>query len=101
MDHNDIEIKDLPESQLEIAECIGLDAFRKLSSLCGGNWIYIDKPDTILRKKRNKRMRSEFNGCNVRELAVRYNLSETTVRSIVAPERERVKNDPTEGQLSL
>lgn len=74
----------LEGEQKEIAECIGIEAYRKLSEQFGGSTIYIQKPDTLLKIRRNNEIRKLFNGKNYRSLALRFNLSENYIRLIVS-----------------
>ena len=72
MDHNDIEMTDLEGEQREIAECIGIDAYRTLAQTYGGSSIYIAKIASILKDARDRRIRREYNGCNAHALAIKY-----------------------------
>ena len=74
----------LSGDQRELAETVGLEAYRKLVANYGGMCIYIYKSETVLRELRNAEICNEFNGFNYRELAKKYNLSEKTVREIVS-----------------
>ena len=69
--------------QKEIAEIIGIEAYRKLVEHYGGSRIYIEKSDTITRPNRNDEIRKKFDGGNYLQLAREYKLSEQTIRRIV------------------
>lgn len=71
------------EQQKEIAEVIGIEAYRKLVDYYGGSRIYIEKSDTITRPDRNTEIKKKFNGGNYKQLAKEYKLSEETIRRIV------------------
>lgn len=71
------------EQQKEIAEIIGIEAYRKLVEHYGGSSIYINKFDTITRPERDMEIRKKFNGANYHELAKEYGLSETGIRKII------------------
>lgn len=79
-----ITVDSLEGEQKEIAECIGIEAYRKLSEQFRGSTIYIQKPDTLSKIKRNDEIRKLFNGKNYRSLALRFNLSENYIRLIVS-----------------
>ncbi len=79
----EIALKCLEGEQREIAECIGIEAYRKLVQRFGGSSIYIQKADTILKSERNNKIRRLFNGKNYKSLAVRFGLSENYIRLIV------------------
>lgn len=78
-----ISIYQLNGEQRELAEIIGLDAYKKLVEHYGGSHIYVRKSDTITRADRNAEIKEKFNGSNYRELAREYSLSETRIRDIV------------------
>ena len=90
-------LEQLSGDQRELAETVGLEAYRKLVENYGGMCVYIYKPETILRERRNTEICNEFNGFNYRELAQKYHLSEKTVREIVSGKKE----EPMDGQTSF
>ena len=70
-------------SKKELADVIGLDAYKKLVQHYGGSYIYINKPNTIVRNERNIEIRKKFNGSNYCQLAQEYQLTENRIRSIL------------------
>lgn len=64
----------------DVAECIGIDAFKKLISLCSGQTIYIPKADTFEKFARDKDIIRMFDGTNYKEIAKKYNLTERRIR---------------------
>ena len=90
-------LEQLSGDQRELAETVGLEAYRKLVENYGGMCVYIYKPETILRERRNAEICNDFNGMNYRELAQKYHLSEKTVREIVSGKKE----EPMDGQTSF
>ena len=78
-----VTLEDIPEEYRDIAEAVGLEAYLKLSVLCGGQNLYIPKREALERQARNRAIRSQFNGGNYRSLAVQYRLSERQIRKIV------------------
>lgn len=86
MDKNNIPIdkNKLREEQQLIAECIGLEGYRKLAESYGGGTIYIAKLDTFYAKVRNQRIVDDFqSGAKVKELAEKYGLTETWIMMII------------------
>ena len=84
-----IVLEDLPESQREIAELIGLDNYIKLTKKYGGiNNFYIRKYSEIVKEARNREIRRKYNGYNAKMLAVQYNLSEQTIYAICRRDRD-------------
>ena len=78
-----ISIKNLPTEYQVVAEIIGMENALRLAQHIGGGRIYYPKIESLLRDKRDERIRAEFTGCNHRELARKYALTETWVREIV------------------
>lgn len=76
-------IEGLSREQRDLMECIGLEAYGKLVKAYGGSRIYIAKPDTVGKSKRNESIRREFDGRNYRFLANKYGLSENHIRLIL------------------
>ena len=69
--------------QRELAETIGLVAYIHLVRLCGGCHLYIAKRDKLESAFRDDAVFKDFNGYNYDKLALKYGLSEQTVRDIV------------------
>ncbi|WP_283606518.1 Mor transcription activator family protein [Faecalispora anaeroviscerum] len=79
-----VTLDDLSGEQLEIAELIGIENYRNLVRHFGGNQIRILQEDTLVKEKRDNEIRKLYNGRNELELSQKYNLSDRTIRSIVA-----------------
>lgn len=92
-----INITQLTGDQKELAEIIGIEAYRKLVANYGGMSVYICKAETVLRELRNAEICNSFNGFNYRELAKKYNLSEKTIREIISSRDA----EPLDGQISF
>lgn len=95
------DIGQLPEEQKELAELIGLDAYKKLVERYAGSPIYIQKADSVMKSVRDEEIRSRFDGSNYRELALAYGLAISTVREIVASRRREIRGAPVKGQLAF
>lgn len=73
----------LPEGMCRaIAEEIGTDNLLRLASLVGGSTFYLPQKASMLRPLRDQKIREEFNGYNVDELARKYNVSQRWVQII-------------------
>lgn len=94
-----VSLDQLRDDQRELAEIIGLEAYKKLVYYYGGSPVYIQKVDSVLKDARDNEIREKFNGGNCLELAIEYNLAISTVRDIVAPKRKELKLIPLEGQM--
>lgn len=79
-----VQYEDLDENDQDIVDCIGLENFKKLVRTFGGSTINIKVPKNIALDYRNKQICSEFNGGNYKQLARKYNLSESSVSSIIS-----------------
>lgn len=73
----------LSGSSKELADVIGLEAYKKLAQHFGGSYIYVNKPDTLTCNERNAEIREKFNGSNYCQLAQEYSLTENRIRSIL------------------
>ena len=94
-------LDDLDADQRELAECIGLEAYKNLLRNYAGSYIYICKPDTITANVRDEQIRREFNGYNYLDLAKKFNLSEISIRRIISPVLKAAKAAPLQGQTSF
>lgn len=98
---NELTLDDLEGEQRALAECLGLEAYKRLLIMYAGSTFTVRMPDKITIPLRNRRIRSEFNGYNWGELARKYNLHEKTIRNIVSGEISRIRAEPMDGQASL
>lgn len=79
----EIEINDLDEKNKEIAEVIGIENLLKLSKTYGGESLYINKYEEVIKNRRDKNIKNEYNRYNVKKLASKYNLTEKRIKQIV------------------
>lgn len=98
----DVTLDDLNEEQLQVVEVIGLEAYKRLIHYYAGTSIYIPKFSEIERRKRNEKIRTEYekNG-DIKALALKYGLSEIQIRTIIGDLFKNKKIDPYEGQVTL
>ena len=96
-----ITLEDLQEQHKIYANLIGLENVIKLSYKFGGTQIYIPKPDELAKELKYKKIREEYNGANIRELAIKYDVSESTVYRTVRDRIEAIKAKPFDGQITL
>lgn len=97
----ELTVEDLQEQHREYAELIGVDKLLLLSQHFGGTQIYIPKPGELFKKRIYEKIQEEFDGTNLRQLAKKYQVSESTVYRLVREEIVKRKNTPLEGQLSI
>lgn len=98
---DELTLDDLDPEQRELADCIGLEAYKKLVATYAGSSVYIRMQGELARKIRNREIIGEFNGYNFKELARKYRLTEQQIRNIVAEYVHRERNRPLENQMSL
>ncbi|MGI6053950.1 MAG: Mor transcription activator family protein [Clostridium sp.] len=97
----EVGIESLDEEPKKIAELVGMEGFRNLVRTFGGSSIYIPKVESLEKAVRDQRIRDEFDGSNYRELAMKYGLTETWIRSIVMEKVRELRERPMDGQISL
>lgn len=96
-----LQMEMLDEDQRQLAELIGIDNYRKMVEVYGGQVVYIPKPDSYLRLSRDEQIRAKFNGQNYRQLASEYGLTEMWIRCIVADVAKEMRKRPVDGQITL
>ena len=70
-----LQLEDLPENAAMLAELVGMPTFRKIVRMYNGDEIYIPGEDRLTKKLRDEYIRSNYNGCNGRELARMFGLT--------------------------
>ncbi len=96
-----VSLDQLRDDQRELAEIIGLEAYKNLIKHYGGNQLYIQQADSVLKDVRDRELNEKFDGTNYRKLSQEYGISEMTIRDIVAPKRKQLRLAPLEGQMSF
>lgn len=95
-------IEDLQEQHRGIAEAVGVDGLISLTDVFGGSSIYIPQKKELVKNRVYGMILEEYDGTNIKELAVRYEVCESTVYNIV---RDKIVKGSArrqiEGQLSL
>lgn len=91
----DITIEMIPIQYRDLAKEIGIENLLKLSRIMGGYNTYIPKEEYFTRKLRDTLIRKEYNKYNCKQLATKYNLSESRIRDILS------EGNVMAGQVSL
>lgn len=86
----ELEIEELPAPYQPLARILGVELTIKLAQELGGMNVYLPKTDKLLQQLRDQKIRQEFDGGNHRELARRYQLSESRIRQILAEDGTNV-----------
>ncbi|MGL6104574.1 Mor transcription activator family protein [Romboutsia sp.] len=79
----DLKISDLPPQFENIAIKIGIDITKVLFEEFGGTSVYFPTEKMIYKEARDREIIAEYNGFNHKELAFKYNMSESYVRAII------------------
>mgnify|MGYP002516964100 CR=1 FL=1 len=87
-------IDDIGERYREIVELTGIRMFILLSNYARGDELYFPKVENVVAPARNRRIKKEYNGYNMKELADRYNLTVKQIQNVL-------KDEPPAGQMNL
>ena len=78
-----LKISDLPPQFENIANTLGIDKIKALFEEFGGTSVYFPTEKMIYKEARDREIIAEFNGFNHKELAARFNMSESYIRAII------------------
>ena len=102
----ELKMEDLETQHREIAEVIGIENLVKLSRYFAGNPVYAPKIENLVKNKKYSLIRQEYDGTNIKMLATKYDVCESTVYNILrdmllngACKREAKANIP--GQMNI
>lgn len=87
---------DLEEQHRQIAEVIGIECLLKLAEHFSGSGIYLPQLKTLVMNKIHSTILDEYDGTNVRQLASKYQVSQSTVYNIV---REKILKGSAKKQM--
>ncbi len=79
----DLKMEDLEPQHQEIAEVIGIENLVKLSRYFAGNPVYAPKIENLVKNKKYSLIRQEYDGTNIKKLATRYDVCESTVYNLL------------------
>lgn len=102
MSEQKITLNDLTETQREMAELIGLEAYLKLCRRFGGSSPYIPEYDEVEKPSRDRKIKEDFDGYNIRDIARKYGLSERHMYNILPQKfRKKKRSEPSKDQLKF
>ncbi|KPA16679.1 Mor transcription activator domain protein [Candidatus Magnetomorum sp. HK-1] len=78
-----VEQEELTPEMKELTDIIGFDAVLKLIKHYGGDRIYFPLYNSTLRPARNRAIKKDFDGANVRQLARKYRVTASYIRRIL------------------
>ena len=88
-------------SGAEIAQLIGMAAFRELVFHYGGCNLYIPEAEKLILPVRNEMILREFNGNNRTQLARKWGISERHMRNLTKEKMTELKAEAISGQTSF
>ena len=78
-----LKISDLPPQFENIANRLGIEKAKWLFEEFGGTSVYFPTEKMIYKEARDREIISEYNVFNHKELATKYNMSESYIRAII------------------
>lgn len=94
-------LADLQDKHREIAEVVGIEGMLKLCKNFGGSGIYIPQQKELIKNKVYANIVDEYDGTNIKTLAVKYDVSEATVYNIVRDKISKSTPRKLAGQMSI
>ena len=79
----DVEIKDIPESMINMVDIVGIRKFLEITKIYGGSSVYILLSKSVIRPARDRDIIKKYNGFNEKELAKMYNISVYNIKRII------------------
>lgn len=86
--------EDIAERYRPIVDIIGVERFALLADYAAGDELYFPKTENIVIPARNRRVKAEWDGYNMKQLAEKYNLTINQIRNIL-------RDEPLYGQMCL
>lgn len=99
--NENITADDLQEQHRELADIIGIENLIALANYYGGTQIYIPQVEMLVKNVKYKAIVEEFDGFNIKQLAKKYDVSESTVYRLV---RDKIVSNAVkqiEGQMDF
>ena len=97
----DLSLQDLQEKHRMIANAVGVEGLVSLCEHFGGSSIYIPQKRELFKNKIYSMIYREYDGSNIKRLAVKYDVSEATVYNIVRDRVATKKGGNVLGQTSF
>lgn len=80
---NEITINDIPQEYRRIVEKVGIKSFIALIKETGGANFYVPTLEIFLKGMRNRKILTEHNGYNKKELAKKYSMTQRQIYNVV------------------
>lgn len=102
---DNLRMDDLADKYKEVADIVGFENYMKLVEHFAGDSVYIPKKYELYRHEMYKAILDEYDGTNIKRLAVAYGISEKTIYNILRghllKKKKKAKNGQMEGQMSI
>lgn len=79
----EIKIEDIPDKMVALVEIIGMDNFVEITRIYGGDILYIPSYKSLKKQVRNRKIKTEYDGFNSKELSKNYDLSVSQINRII------------------
>ncbi len=79
----EIKMEDIPDNMISMVEIIGMDNFVEITRVYGGDILYIPSYKSLKKQVRNRKIKTEYDGRNSKELSKNYDLSVSQINRIV------------------
>ena len=83
IDHADLRQEDFPKSVSKMIQLVGVENTVKIMREFGGRQIWIPHIDHLERLQRYRKIREEYTGGNLSEMAAKYNMPVSTFHYVV------------------
>lgn len=92
----ELTLEDLQEIHRQIAEEVGINGLIRLSNRFGGTSLYVPQKRELVKNRTYARILEEYDGTNIKQLAIGYGVSESTVYNVV---KEKIVKGSAKKQL--
>lgn len=79
----EIKMGDIPDNMIAMVEIIGMDNFVEITRVYGGDILYIPSYKSLKKQVRNRKIKTEYDGLNSKELSKNYDLSVSQINRII------------------
>lgn len=87
----EVTIEDVTETQKDLVKAIGMEAFiQGCREIGGGPW-YFPTVKNLIYSVKKKKVLEEYNGNNIKKLAAKYDISDSSIYRIIEEGRSQKK----------
>lgn len=89
----EVKPEDIAEPQKDLVEAIGMKAFIQGTMKIGGGSWYFPTVRKLLYNVKKRKVMEEYNGNNIKKLATKYNIAESSAYKIIEESRSQKKEN--------